>query len=197
MSYPVGSIIHFYSSNPFSFLASIIFCPKTKLYHAAIIGHYIKEEDDYEIIESLGRGITLGRLSFYNKRKYVVYWPSRVNTAIGDELWILASKFGRIRYDFLFYPEVLWSILKISIKNIICYHKLNEISPEELKTSTNKEFICTRFTREFWDQHQKNILFPESWSPIPSAYVLAVQKGYLTLIGNHSKNTSISKGYLK
>jgi hypothetical protein len=195
--YPVGSIIHFFGQNPLSFLASKVFTPKTNLFHAAIIGHYIKDEEDYEIIESLGRGITLGRLSFYNNTKYLVYWPSKVNTAIGDDLWILSSKFGRTKYDFLFYLEVAISVLKISIRNLIKFHKLKAISPQELKTGTNKDFICTRFTREFWNQYQKNILFPEEWSPIPSAYILAVQKNYLTLIGNHSKNTSISRGYIK
>jgi len=197
--YPVGSIIQFYAkkTSTLAILANKIFTPHTHLYHAAIIGHYIPEEDDYEIMESIGRGISLGRLSFYNKNEYVVYYPSNINLSVGEELWIKASKYGRIGYDYKFYPILLLNIINIEFNNLKKYHKFKAISPTELNIHPDHEMVCTRFAKVFWNQYNKSTPYPYRWCSIPASYPLAVTKGHLTIIGKHTKNTLIYEGYIK
>ncbi|GAH84387.1 unnamed protein product, partial [marine sediment metagenome] len=50
--------------------------PKTDRVHFFLIGEYLPWDDDYVILEAIGKGIAVGRLSFYKPEDVEIY---RVN----------------------------------------------------------------------------------------------------------------------
>jgi hypothetical protein len=187
MVYPVGSIIHFYG-NPASLLTQgsrAFFYPHTWYYHTAILGEYIPEERDYEILESINQGVRLGRLSFYKDRIFRLYWPTGVNQGIGRDIKIRASKFGRVNYDWLFYFDIAIAFIKVQINNLKVYHRFFSARPDELHVNRHVNFVCTRFSEEFWSLYNADVPFPQTWAPLPAAYEKAVEEGKLELIGEN------------
>jgi hypothetical protein len=187
MVYPVGSIIHF-DGNRASLLSQgshAFFYPHTWYYHTAILGEYIPDVQDYEILESINQGIRLGRLSFYRDRKFRLYWPSGVNQGIGRELKAKASKFGRVNYDWLFYFDIAIAFIKVEFNNLKTYHRLFSVRPDELHVNRHSNFVCTRFSEEFWSLYSSDIPFPSTWAPLPSAYEKAVEENKLEVIAEN------------
>jgi hypothetical protein len=187
MVYPAGAIIHFEGNHNslFAIAAYHLFYPHTWFYHTALLGNYISDENDYEILESISSGVRIGRLSFYKGFHYKVYWPSATNYSIGSDIVTKASKFGRLRYDFLFFFDMAIEICRIELDNLITYKRFYSIRPWELKTNKHVNFVCTRFTKEAWNLYRMDTPFPDNWAAIPSAYEEAVNEGRLIVLGEN------------
>jgi hypothetical protein len=187
MAYPVGAIIHFEGNkaSPLGRGSHALFTPHTWWYHTAILGEYIPDENDYEILESIDSGIRLGRLSFYKNRRFRLYWPTGINMTVGESLRAKASKFGRLNYDYKFYFDLAIEVIRIQWTNLVRYKRFFSIRVDELNVDKHVNFVCTRFSKEFWSLYSSEIPFPSTWAAIPAAYELAVEQMKLTILAEN------------
>ena len=134
-----------------------VFWPHTDLYHFGIIADYIPDENDYVILESTGKGIGVGRLSWYDGKEYRVF---RINDPEAVDLGVRAcralTQFGQARYDYGLYIKILagcvWTWMehiwyKLTVKD---YAFTWDIRPAELPYARDSRFICTEAANEAW-----------------------------------------------
>lgn len=163
--------------------------PHTKLYHFFLVGDYVPEEDDYEILESIGKGVAIGRLSWYSDQVFDVF---RINNAfaeqIGRRAYYAASKFGRRRYDYLVYVKFIGDWLKFIIRN----RRLGPLSTKDFSYARNSNLICTELVFESYLLVGVRLV-EEGEVPIPAAYINAYNDGRLVLIDNYNPSQKYSR----
>ncbi|KKL05650.1 hypothetical protein LCGC14_2603910 [marine sediment metagenome] len=158
--------------------------PKTDRIHFFVIKQYIPWDDDYEILESINKGIAIGRLSFYKPEDVEIY---RVNLGQGTLVPQLApelrrrvaaelSKVGRARYDFLLYIQLALGGLSLLFRG-----KLPPWTPEQVPYGRNKAYICTEAARYGW-RAVGHPIFKEGVAPTPSAFKRALIDGRMRKI---------------
>ncbi|KKN06205.1 hypothetical protein LCGC14_1079700 [marine sediment metagenome] len=158
--------------------------PKTDRIHFFVIKQYLPWDNDYEILESINKGIAIGRLSFYKPEDVEIY---RVNLG-GDsrlrDVQILLrrqvaaelSKVGRARYDFFLYLQLALGGLSLLLRG-----KLPPWKPEQIPYGRNKAYICTEAARYGW-RARGHPIFKEGVAPTPSAFKQALQDNRLRKI---------------
>jgi len=150
--------------------------PKTDRIHFFIIGDYLPWDDDYVILESIGKGIAVGRLSFYKPEDVEIY---RVNLGSGPLVHKLAhelrrrvaaelTRVGRARYDYILYIQLILGALSLLLRG-----KLPPWKPEQVPYGRNKAYICTEAARYGW-RAVGHPIFPEGVAPTPSAFKQAL-----------------------
>ena len=129
-------------------------------YHFGIILQ--KWQDDYLILESISKGLSIGRLSFYEGadiKFYRVDCDEDLREAAPYEL----TRWGRSLYDYLLVAKLvvqgLWLLL---------WHR-RRIRPEELTWSQDNALICTEAVDIAYDAVGVNII-PLHVCPTPSAF---------------------------
>jgi hypothetical protein len=144
--------------------------PETDRFHYGLI--WLKCGDDRLILESIGKGIAVGRLSFYDGEDikfYRVNCPRGLRIAAPVEL----TKWGRSLYDYLLVAKLviqgLWLLL---------WHR-RRIRAEELTWSQDNALTCTEAVDVAYDAVGVNII-PLGTCPIPSAFKQAEVDGKLT-----------------
>ncbi len=60
-------------SGPLLWLSQHLIEPKTDRIHFFVIGDYLPWDNDYVILESIGKGIAVGRLSYYAPEDVEIY----------------------------------------------------------------------------------------------------------------------------
>ena len=158
--------------------------PKTDRIHFFIISGYLPWDDDYIILESIGKGMAVGRLSFYKPEDLEIY---RVNLSgdprlsevgkllrrqVADEL----TKVGRARYDYILYLQLIAGGISLLLKG-----KLPPWSPDQIPYGRNKAYICTEAARYGW-RARGHPIFPEGMAPTPSAFKQALIDGKMRKI---------------
>jgi len=150
--------------------------PKTDRIHFFVIGDYLPWDDDYVILESIGKGIAVGRLSFYKPEDVEIY---RVNLGPGPLVPKLAhelrrrvaaelTRVGRARYDYILYIQLILGALSLLLRG-----KLPPWKPEQVPYGRNKAYICTEAARYGW-RAVGHPIFPEGVAPTPSAFKQAL-----------------------
>ncbi|MBA7700621.1 hypothetical protein ES703_109341 [subsurface metagenome] len=158
--------------------------PKTDRIHFFIIGDYLPWDDDYVILESIGKGIAVGRLSFYKPEDVEIY---RVNLGHGTLVPKLAhtlrrqvaaelTRVGRARYDYILYLQLILGALSLLLRG-----KLPPWKPEQIPYGRNKAYICTEAVRYGW-RAVGHPIFPEGVAPTPSAFKQALIDGKMRMI---------------
>lgn len=134
--------------------------PETGRYHFGIILQ--KWQDDYLILESISKGLSVGRLSFYKGadiKFYRVNCPRDLKVAAPFEL----TRWGRSLYDYLLVAKLvvqgLWLLL---------WHR-RRIRPEELTWSQDNALLCSEAVDIAYDAVGVNII-PIHVCPTPSAF---------------------------
>jgi len=161
---------------PLLFLSQHLLEPKTDRIHFFVIGDYLPWDDDYVILESIGKGIAVGRLSFYKPEDVEIY---RVNLGHGTLAPALAgtlrrraaaelTRAGRARYDYILYIQLILGGLSLLLRG-----KLPPWTPEQVPYGRNKAYICTEAARYGW-RAVGHPIFPEGMAPTPSAFKQAL-----------------------
>ena len=126
---------------------NLILTPKTEWFHHFIIRSYITDEDDYEIMESIGSGVRHGRLSWY--KVYEVYRlddPDAVGR--GPVACQKFSRYGRAPYDFVLFTKLLAGVVRVVSRNLVKEHRLRKIHCAELPYARDDHFVCTETVYE-------------------------------------------------
>lgn len=151
--------------------------PKTDRVHFFVIGDFIPWDNDYVILESIGKGIAVGRLSFYRPEDLEIY---RVNIENWKELGRKAAagltRHGRARYDYLLFIEIVLGAIPLLLKG-----KLPPWKPEQLPYGRDAKFICTEAANEGWREAGRPIV-PKGVVPTPSAFAQALQESKIQKI---------------
>jgi len=158
--------------------------PKTDRVHFFIIGDYLPWDDDYVILESIGKGIAVGRLSFYKPEDIEIYRVnigkdprlSEVNKLLRRQVVGELSKVGRARYDYILYLQLIVGAISLLLRG-----KLPPWTPEQIPYGRNKAYICTEAARYGW-RARGHPIFPEGMAPTPSAFKQALIDGKMRRI---------------
>ena len=192
-NYIPGDIVGVYPTSIMSKIGArleyALISPPTYLFHFLVIARKCQYEDkeDYEIYESIGKGVAVGRLSMYEDMPYVVF---RLNDPVahimgkGKEAVELASMFGRHYYDYFLYAKILAGGIKCWIKQILFERRLRRIHFHELPYARNSFFICTELANETWRAVNRP-LAPIGTIPIPASFVQAAWDHKLIVIGSN------------
>ncbi len=162
--------------------------PQTNLFHFLLIGDRTGPED-YEILESIGKGVAVGRLSFYKNREYVVFRVNREDSErIGTAAFMAASVFGRRKYDWKLYVRIFAWALGYWLKEIATLHiPPRLVYPTMIPYKTDQDFVCVELVFEAWKQVGVRIR-EHGHAPVPAEIIMARDRGDLEAIDNHDGN---------
>ncbi|MBA7574745.1 hypothetical protein ES708_16560 [subsurface metagenome] len=155
-----GDIFATRGSGLLGWLSRRLMEPENDRYHYGIILQ--KWQEDYLILESISKGLSIGRLSFYEGadiKFYRVDCPQGLRKAAPFEL----TRWGRSRYDYLLVAKLvaqgLWLLLWLR----------RRIRPEELTWSQDNVLLCSEGVDIAYDAVGVNII-PLHVCPTPSAF---------------------------
>lgn len=157
--------------------SQLLILPKTTRHHFFLLGEYIPDEDDYVILESINKGIAVGRLSFYKSEDIEIY---RINDKdwkeIGKKATLALTKYGRARYDFILCIRLILSIPRLIIK-----HGFPPWLVQKLPYYSDGSFICTEAVRRGFKDTGHPII-EKGVLPIGASYKQAFKRGKLLRI---------------
>ena len=171
-------------SGPLLWFSQHLIEPKTDRIHFFIIGDYLPWDDDYVILESIGKGIAVGRLSFYNPMDVEIY---RVVLGRDQRLGILRrelrkraaaelTRVGRARYDYILIAQIAFGALTLLLRG-----KLPPWGPEQFPYGRDRKYICTEAANFCWRAVGHPII-PPGVVPLPAGFAQALQEGRMRKI---------------
>lgn len=163
-------------SGPFAWLSKNLLVPHTDRFHFFLIKGYLTWDDDYEILESISKGVAIGRLSFYKPEDIEIY---RVNLSTDARLLTAnsllrrqvageISKIGRARYDWILYLQLLAGAATLMLTG-----QFPPYRAEQLPYGRNKEYVCTEMANYGW-KHRGHPVVPYQITETPSEYKRAL-----------------------
>ena len=156
--------------------------PETDRFHFFLVGDYVK--DDFVILESIGKGVAVGRLSWYKNNDVKFYRVNSPNSKkLGKQATEQATKWGRSRYDYRVYIWIFWQALKLFWGQITEEHSLRRIYITEFPQLPNdKRLLCTELVKEGYRG-----IFPiltTIMPAFPSAYEWSYQNDFINLVAH-------------
>lgn len=150
--------------------------PPTDRFHYGLV--WGKVDDDYLILESITKGIAVGRLSLYEGADIKFY---RVNCPkeLREQAPIELTRWGRSLYDYLLIPKLAIQGIALFIEQFFTEGRFRRIRAEELTWVHNNSFLCTEAVDIAYDAVGVNII-PAETCPIPSAFRQAELDGRIT-----------------
>lgn len=169
---------------PLLWLSQNLLKPKTDRIHFFLIGDYIPWDDDYVILESIAKGIAVGRLSFYKPEDIEIY---RVNLSSNPKMKELnrqlrrrvaaeMTRVGRARYDYILYLQLIAGAITLFFKG-----KLPPFAPADLPYGRNKDYICTEAANFGWRAVGHPIIEP-GVVPTPAGYKKALLEKKIRMV---------------
>jgi hypothetical protein len=187
--YVPGDGVGVVGGGPMGWLSESQITPHTKLFHFFVIGDYIAEDDDYVILESIGKGTAVGRLSWYADKRYTVFRMNDPNfAALGELAAERASVFGRRHYDYALYVKLFAWALGYWTKELATGHwPPRPVRPEQIPYKTDRDFICIELYFAIWNLVGRRIR-AHGHAPVPGEVIDAVHRGRLVVIDHHNGN---------
>jgi hypothetical protein len=176
--YP-GDIVGVKSNGFFHKLLNYFVYPKTDRHHFFIIGERIpwSEPDDYVIYESIGKGIAVGRLSFYKDQDIEVYRVTAPNwKLLGRKAVFALTWYGRASYDFVIYAKLIAGVPLMLLR-----HGLPPWKPAMFPYGRNSLFLCTE-AAEIGYYDIGHYIIPKGTVPLPNAFKQAEYDGTIKRI---------------
>ena len=158
-------------------LQSIFVTPKTDRFHHFLIGDYIEDDDDYVILESINKGIAVGRLSFYKPEDIEIY-------RLDDPYWMEIGKkaaqaltwYGRSSYDYMLIIKLF-----LSIPYLIMKCGMPPWVPEQIPYGRDNSFVCTEAAAVGYADIDHRII-PKGVIPMPASFKQALDRGVIKRI---------------
>jgi hypothetical protein len=148
--------------------------PFTDRFHYGLI--WDKTPDgDYLILESISKGIAVGRLSFYKGEDIKFYrvncpgWKRRL-------VPLAVTRYGRSQYDYILVFKIMIQGFWLLLKQLFLEGRFRRIFPWELSWCRDNRFICTEVPDAGYDLVGEPIL-PDAMAPVPAAYRWAELEG--------------------
>lgn len=174
-AYLPGDIVGVPANHLLARLCRCAFRPHTDLFHWLIIYEYVVREDDYVILESISKGVVVGRLSRYRESGYRVFRPAVDNSDLGKRACHELTRYGRNAYDWLVFLTMPFDCLAVLFRQVITERRLRPIQPSELPYRPDQRLTCTEAANLGWTQAGYPIV-PADVFPLPAAFVEAVRR---------------------
>ena len=177
-AYLPGDIVGVPARHVLARLCYHVFWPHTKLFHWLIIYEYIPEEQDYVILESIRKGVVVGRLSRYKGSGCRAFRPVVSNPALGKRACHELTRYGRNTYDWLIVLTLPFDCLAVLIRQLATEGCLRPIRPSELPYRVDHRLTCTEAANLGWARLGYPLVRSDVF-PIPAAFIEAVREGRL------------------
>ncbi|MBA7714692.1 hypothetical protein ES703_123723 [subsurface metagenome] len=169
---------------PLLWLSQNLLKPKTDRIHFFLIGDFIAWDDDYVILESIGKGIAVGRLSFYKPEDIEIYRVNLnpdiriepLNRHLRRRVAAELTRVGRARYDYILYVQLILGALTLLLRG-----KLPPWRSEEFPYGRDRKYICTEAASEAW-RAVGHPLIPKGTVPTPAAFRQALMDNKMRII---------------
>lgn len=163
--------------------------PKTDRVHFFLIGDYLPWDDDYVILESIGKGIAVGRLSFYRPEDVEIYRVNlsrdprmkKLNMELRRRVAAEMTRVGRARYDYILIIQIGVGALQLLVTG-----KLPPWKPEDFPYGRNRAYICTEAANYGWRVVGHSIIKP-GVVPLPAGFKQALLENRISKIFPRSK----------
>ncbi len=179
-------------SGPLLWFSQHLIEPKTDRIHYFIIGDYLPWDNDYVILESIGKGIAVGRLSFYRPEDVEIYRVVLSQTQTPEQnlgkrrteefhdvrrrAAAELTRVGRARYDYILFAQIALGALTLLLRG-----KLPPWRPEQFPYGRDGKYICTEAANFCWRAVGHPII-PPGVVPLPSGFAQALQEGRIRKI---------------
>ena len=155
-----------------SWLSRSLMQPETDRFHYGII---LREwQGDYLILESISKGLSVGRLSFYEGADIKFYRANCLKN-LREAAPLELTRWGRSRYDYLLVAKLI-----VQGMWLLLWHR-RRIKVEELTWSQDNALICTEAVDIAYDAVGVNVI-PLHVCPTPSAFRQAELEGRISEI---------------
>jgi len=155
-------------------LSQRLLTPWTDRFHHFILWKRLGE-DDFIILESIAKGLAIGKLSWYKDKDvkfYRVDCPEDLRHAAPDGL----IDWGRSHYDYLLVAKILGGMLVAWAKILWKEHRIRKLRAEDLPYGTNDALICTEGPDVAYDSVAVNVI-PLGVIPIHTTFKQAELDG--------------------
>jgi len=157
-----------------------LFAPKTDRFHHGILWKHLGQ-GDFIILESISKGLAVGKLSWYEGKNIEYY---RVNC--DEDLRFAAPgslvEWGRAKYDYWLIVKLLFGAIAAWARILWKERRLRKLKAEDLPFyNWNDALICTEAVVVGFASCGVNIVPPDV-VPLPSAIKQAELDGRLTKI---------------
>ncbi len=188
VNYQPGDIVGVVGKGIIPWLSKNAIVPQTDLFHFLLIGDRVGTKD-YEVLESIGKGVAVGRLSWYKDRRYIVFRVNHEDSeCMGTAAFVAASVFGRRKYDWKLYARIFAWALGYWLKEIATFHiPPLPVYPNMIPYKTDQDFVCIELVFEAWKQVGFRIR-EHGHAPVPAEIILAQERGDLKRIDSHDGN---------
>ena len=144
-----------------------IFVPKTDRYHHFIIW-WKTVDNDWVILESVNKGLAVGRLSMYTGKDVKFYRAVNLDANTRERACEEITEYGRSPYDWLLYVRLLPAVLRAEVACLMAEGRIRRISADEIPYNNDSWLICTEavvtaYRLVGWS------LVPDGVMPLPSA----------------------------
>lgn len=175
----IGAVV---GSGPMRWASENMLVPHTDRIHHFLMGDYIPWDDDYVILESISKGIAVGRLSFYAPGSFEVY--RRNLDGLDAEAAMLVRKKvaadltwkGRSRYDWMLYLQLFAGAVSLMARR-----QFPPYDPAQLPYGRNKSYICTEAANFGWRLEGYSVI-ETGVVPTPAGFRKALNEGILTRV---------------
>lgn len=141
--------------------------PTMDRYHFGIIWKCLKG-DDFLILESISKGLAVGKLSWYQSTDvefYRVECPQELRIAAPGSL----VDWGRAKYDYWLIGRILSGAAVALVRILLKEHRLRRLRAEDFPYGKNSALICTEAVDVAYDAVGVNLI-PEGILPLPNAF---------------------------
>ena len=171
-----ADIIRVKSTGTFGLLARSIFVPWTDRHHHALV--WKRSGDDYIILESVNKGLAVGRLSMYVGSDITFYRAVNLDFATRERACEELTRYGRAPYDYALYIRLVRNIIKAELSILRSGHWLRKLHAYELPYREDGWLVCTEavalaFRLVNWS------LVPDGVMALPSAIEQASLDGLI------------------
>jgi len=171
-----ADIIRVKGNGLFSLLARSVFVPHTDRHHHALV--WKKSGNDYIILESVGKGLAVGRLSMYDKQDVTFYRAVSLDLATRERACEELTRYGRAPYDYALYARLVRNIIRAELSILRSGHWLRKLHAYELPYREDGWLVCTEavalaFRLVNWS------LVPDGVMALPSAIEQASLDGLI------------------
>jgi len=175
ITFQAGDIFATKARGPIAWLHERLFIPRTDRFHFGFIAGRTRD-GDYEIRESISKGVALGRLfQHYRSQDIEVYRVADPHFA-GKIAVEALSKIGRTRYDYVLVARIALNIVKLLVTG-----KLPPWTASQLDYARDRRFVCTEAVA-FGCRQEGHPLVPAGVAPLPSEFKQAELNGKIRRI---------------
>ena len=163
----VGDIGAVKGSGPLGFAARNLFTPYTDRYHHFIVW-WKTADGDWVILESINKGLAVGRLSMYAGSDVKFYRATNLDERTRERACEELTEYGRSPYDWLLYLRLAAYVIRTEVGLLRSERRLRRIDASEIPYNADSWLICTEaivtaYRLVGWS------LVPDGVMPLPSA----------------------------